>query len=245
MLAEHQKEIPADAEGLSGATLAMAISEPPPDRVQIALRLLALLYNLKFFDSIVSRFYAGREYKVLPPYIINKTLHATRRIFDSFEASALENRLREFTLQIFRNTSRPIPRSKTMTVDEYIETFTGANTRWETIATIFATAGVGLLARTEEDPLITELGATQDIKNNPDWKERLLLQLSDATTNCLLLCDQAASSNEILAYAQFTDVAMKTQQYGDSSKLYFPLCCLMTRQNSLEGAYFGENTNRY
>jgi hypothetical protein len=218
VLAEHQKEIPADADVPPGTTITMLAINPDPDRAQMAYRVLGVLYNLKFFDSIISRFYAGKWYKVLPPYIIDKTLYATRQIYDSFEASEIESRLREFTLRIFRNTSRPIPRSKAMTVDEYAETFTGPNTRWETIALILATAGVGLLSRPEQDPLISELRGNDDTKGSSELKDRLVLQLSDATSNCLMLCDQASSSNEILAYAQYADVMMKTQQYGDSSK---------------------------
>lgn len=219
VLSEHQKEIPADVDVPSGTAMVPTAAELDPDRAQSAFRVLALLYNLKCFDPAISRLYASKWYKVLPPYIIDKTLYETRRVYDSFESIRVENRTREFALQIFNNSSRPMPRSKTMTVDEYIATFTGRNTRWEAIALILATAGCGLFSVTEQDPVFTEFRTNGETKSNAELKEKLVLQVSDATTNCLMFCDHAASSNEILAYAQHADVIMKTQQYGDSSEL--------------------------
>lgn len=218
MLLEHQKEIPADVNIPSGTTIVLTAAKPDPDRAQLASRILALLYNLKFFDSITIRLYARKWYKVLPPYIIDKTLYETRQIYDSFESARIENQIREFALQIFQNSSRPIPRAKIMAVDEYIATFTGHNTRWETIALILAIMGCGLFSITEQDPVFTEFRMNGDTQSNAELKEKLVLQVSDATTNCLMFCDNAASSNEILAYAQHADVIMKTQQYGDSSE---------------------------
>lgn len=218
VLSEHQKEIPVDVDVPSGSAMVLTATEPDPDRAQLAVRILALLYNLKFFDSVISRLYAGKWYKVLPPYIIDKALYETRRVYDSFESSRIESRIRDFALQIFHNTSRPMPRAKRMTVDEYIATFTGRNTRWETIALILATAGCCLFSVPEQDPVFADLRTHGDTKSNAEVKEKLVLQISDATTNCLMFCDHAASSNEILAYAQHSDVIMKTQQYGDSSE---------------------------
>jgi len=218
VLSEHQKEIPADVDVPSGTAMVLTAAEPDPDRAQSALQILTLLYNLKFFDSVTSRLYASRWYKVLPPYIIDKTLYETRRVYDSFESARVESRIREFALQIFQNSSRPMPRAKKMTVDEYIATFTGRNTRWETIALILATAGCGLFSVTEQDPVFTEFRMNGDTQSNVELKETLVLEISDATTNCLMFCDHVSSSNEILAYAQHADVIMKTQQYGDSSE---------------------------
>lgn len=223
VLSEHQKEIPADVDVPSGTTMVLTTAaEPDPDRAHSAFRILALLYSLKFFDSVTSRLYASRWHKVLPPYIIDKTLYETRRVYDSFESARVESRIRDFALGIFQNSSRPMPRTKTMTIDEYIASFTGRNTRWETIALILATAGCGLFLVTEQDPVFTEFRMSGDTQSNADLKEKLVLQISDATTNCLMFCDHAASSNEILAYAQHADVIMKTQQYGDSSEFALP-----------------------
>lgn len=221
VLSEHQKEIPADVDVPSGPTMVLTAAEPDPDRAQSAFRILALLYNLKFFDSTNSRLYASKWCKVLSPYIVDQTIYETRRVYDSFESARIESQIREFALQIFQNSSRPMPRAKTMTVDEYIATFTGLNTRWETIALILATAGCGLFSVTEEDPIFMEMKMNGNKQNNLELKEKLLLQVSDATTNSLMFCDHAVSSNEILAYAQHGDVIMKTQQYGDSSKFCF------------------------
>ncbi|KAH8699248.1 putative C6 transcription factor [Talaromyces proteolyticus] len=214
VLAEHQKDIPIDSETPMG-TVSAAVD---PERAQAGFRVLALLYNLTFLDHLITRSYAKKWYRIYPSSVIEKIISSTRRVYDSFEATETETRLSELAVQVFRNSFRPIPRSKTMTVDEYTDTFTGENMRWETIALILALAGNSVLACYEQDPIFADLkGNGDNQKGSAEVKDQLLSQVSDATSTCLTFCDHAASSNEILAYAQYTDVVMKTQQYGDSS----------------------------
>lgn len=221
VLSEHEKEIPADADPSSGTAMDLSAVQLDPDRVQSGFHVLALLYNLKFFESAISRLYYANRYKPLPPFIVEKAVDGMRLVYDEFKPAQLESQIKQFSLQIFRNSSRPMPRSKSMTIDDYIATYTGHHTRWETVALILATAGVGLLSMTDQDPVFSTFKMGMDSKNNSGVKEKLVSQVSDASTCCLAFCDNAASSNEILACAQHADVIMKSQQYGDSSEFFY------------------------
>lgn len=184
-----------------------------PERAQSGLRVLSLLYNLSLFDALIRKYYQSKWFMILPYVVVDSMLLSTRRIFDSFEPAETESRLRDLSVQIFRNSSRPLKPHRNMTIDDYTSSFTGENIRWETIGLMFALSGLSLLATHETDPAIAEL------RGSSEAKERLLNQVSEATSTCIAFCDHAASSNEILAFAQHTDVMLRTQQYGDSSTL--------------------------
>ncbi|KAL1979167.1 hypothetical protein VTN96DRAFT_6605 [Rasamsonia emersonii] len=209
VLAEHQKDIPADIEG--GTESGSVMQTVDPERAQSGLRVLSLLYNLSLIDALIRKYYQSKWFMILPYVVVDSMLLSTRRIFDSFEPTETESRLRDLSIQIFRNSSRPLKPHRNMTIDDYTSSFTGENIRWETIGLMFALSGMSLLATHETDPAIAEL------QGSPEAKERLLNQISEATSTCIAFCDHAASPNEILAFAQHTDVMLRTQQYGDSS----------------------------
>lgn len=211
VLAEHHKEMPVDVEG---GTDSNGITQTiDADRAQAGLRVLALLYNVSLIGTLIRKYYARKWFSILPIKMVENMAVATRRIWGrGFGPTETEARLSECTIQIFRNSSKPLRRWKTMTIDDYTSTFTGENARWEAIALLFASAGLGLWTHHESDPVLEELGGSAKAK------ERLLTQISEATSTCIAFCDHAASSNEILAFAQFTDVMLRTEQYGDSSK---------------------------
>jgi hypothetical protein len=210
VLAEHHKEIPVDVEGGTDSSSIMQTIDP--DRAQAGLRVLALLHNVSLIDTLIQKYYSRQWFSILPIKMVENMLVATRGILRGFGPAETEARLCEFSIQIFRNSSKPLRRWKSMTLEDYTSTFTGENTRWEAIALLFASAGLSLLIYHESDPVLEELGGSAKAR------ERLLTQVSEATSTCIAFCDHAASSNEILAFAQYTDVLLRTQRYGDSSK---------------------------
>ncbi|KAJ5267088.1 hypothetical protein N7478_009896 [Penicillium angulare] len=100
---------------------------------------------------------------------------------------------------------------QSMAVTEYCSSFTGRNLRWEALANIFPVCGQELVILPDNDPEVAQ------ITEGPRGKERLLEQVLQATNVCLGFCDQASSANELLAYLQYNDIMLQTQQYGDTS----------------------------
>jgi hypothetical protein len=209
VLAEHRKDIPVDIDGATETGNIMQVVDP--ESAQSGKKILALLYNLSLFDALIRKYYQSKWFTILPQSVVDSMVLSTRRVFASFEPRETESRLRDLSIQIFRNSSRPLRPRRTMTVEDYTSSFTGENIRWETIGVMFALSGLSLLATHESDPAIAEL------QGRPEAQERLLNQISEATSTCIGFCDHAASSNEILAFAQYCDVMLRTQQYGDSS----------------------------
>ena len=211
VLTEHRGDIPLDIDTLPDADNAMQIVNH--ERVQSGINVLALWYNLPICEALIRKLYiTNRLCFLLSKHIVELVLKNVRCVFDSFRPDETESRLREFSSQIFRNSSRPLRCSQPMTVEEYSASFSGWNCRWETIGLLFAVAGSSLMMLADNDPL------EADFPNTSGAKDRLMTQICEASSLCIAFCDHSASSNEILAWAQITDVMLRTQQYGDSSR---------------------------
>lgn len=185
------------------------------ERVQAGMNVLALWYNLPLCEALVRKHYQSIWCHQLSSPIMELALSNIRDVFNAFSAEETESRLREFSSQIFRNSSRPLKCHQSMTVEEYSASFSGQNCRWEIIGLLFAISGISLMTLADNDPLVADFPAKSGAK------DRLMTQICEASSLCIGFCDHAASPNEILAWAQNTDVMLRTQQYGDSSRLPF------------------------
>ncbi|XHF97795.1 hypothetical protein AWENTII_001374 [Aspergillus wentii] len=193
-------------------TNGVATPSVDPYRVQMGVEVLRLLYDFTICDMIIRKYYGRASLAVVPQVMMDSILCSIRKIFDSFDLrDNLEPQFRDLANLIFQNSSRPLLTHGSMTVEQYCESFTGNNSRWEALGSIFAICGVALMATPSNDP---ELIQAVD-HSNP--KEKLLSQLVEASDICLGFCDQAASANELLGFCQYSDIMLKTQQFGDSS----------------------------
>lgn len=212
VLAEHRNEIPIEEENTDSVSLVVSVE---PDRLQSGLEVLQFLYNLTVCHTLIERFYARTWTTIVPEIVITAILRSIRQIFDEIDPSNPTSQLRELATQIFQNSSRPMTTHRSMTVEQYCSSFTGRNFRWEALGIIFVLCGQQLVFTPDNDPLIPR-GA-----EDSQARDRLLEQVTVASTQCIGFCDQVSSVNEILAFLQYNDVKLRTQQYGDSS-MYHP-----------------------
>ncbi|CAI7678673.1 unnamed protein product [Penicillium pancosmium] len=208
VLTEHRNEIPFDPEENLDSCPVLTVE---PDRVQSGAEVLLFLYSFKNRQKLLDRFYSRTWNAIAPEAVLQATLMSIDRIFNDFDGNNLMPQLQKLATQIFRNTSRPMATHQSMTVHEYCDSFTGQNLRWEPIGNLFSIFGQQLVITPDNDPDFSQ-GS-----DDPRAKDRLLEQVVVATTICINFCDQASSANEMLAYLQFNDVMLQTQQYGDSS----------------------------
>ena len=208
VLSEHRNEIPFEAEE---STDPLPILSVAPDRVQTGAEILLFLYNLKKRQNLVDRFLSDSWNVVIPKIIMAALLKSIREIFDRFASDDLMVQLQTLATHISHNSSRPMITHSSMNIEEYCASFTGSNLRWEALGNIFPICGQQLVITPDNDPDVT--GGTEDLQA----KDRLLEQVTVASTTCINLCDQASSANELLAFLQYNDVMLRTQQYGDSS----------------------------
>lgn len=210
VLTEHRSDIPFELDSSTE-------SRPPtrsvePDRLQSGLEVLRLLYELTICDSLIQKFYVRNFGAGAPRVLIDRIVRSIRQVFDNLDRNGIDTQLRDLANQIFQNSSRPLTTHGSMTVEEYFSSFTGHNSRWEALGNIFAVSGLSLMTTPDNDPDLVQ--ATSD---DTRAKDRLLAQVMDASDVCLSFCDQAVSANELLGFLQFSDVMLRTQQYGDSS----------------------------
>ncbi|KAJ5953163.1 hypothetical protein N7454_000059 [Penicillium verhagenii] len=208
ILTEHRNEIPFEPEESSDSYPVLSVE---PERARSGADVLLFLYNLSSRRTLVEKWYSRSWNAVIPSVVLDAMLDSVQEIFDGLNPSNLMPELQNLATQIFQNSSRAMKAYPSMTVKDYCASFTGRNTRWEALGNIFSVCGQQLMITPENDPEVS-----QGIED-PQVKERLLEQLIGASTVCLGFCDQASSANELLAYLQYNDVMLRTQQYGDSS----------------------------
>lgn len=208
VLAEHRNEISIEPEETADSCPVLSVE---PDRVQSGVEVLSFLYNLKIRQKLIDRFYHRTWNVVVPKVVMEAIMNSIREIFDSFDPNDLKAELQDLSTRMFQNTSRSMATHSSMTVEEYCASFTGSNFRWEALGNIFSLCGQQLVITPDNDPEFAQ-------PDDPGAKDRLLEQMTVASTICLNFCDQASSVNEMLAFLQHNDVLLRTQQYGDSSK---------------------------
>lgn len=211
ILAEHRNEIPYEAEESVVFRPNLSVE---PDRIQSGVDALLFLYNLKIRQKLIDRFYHRTWNVVVPKIVIEAIMRSINDIFDSVNPNDIKPQLQDLATKVFHNTSRSMTAHASMTIQEYCASFTGSNLRWEVLGIIFSLCGQQLVITPDDDPEFAQESA------DPGAKDRLLEQVTVASTICLGFCDQASSANEILAFLQYNDVMLRTQQYGDSSTAF-------------------------
>jgi hypothetical protein len=206
VLAEHRNEIAFEQE----ENVECPVLVVEPDRVQSGAEVLLFLYNLKVRRKLVGKFYLRSWNVVVPKVVVDAIMDSIDEVFGGFNTSDLMPQLQSLATQIFQNSSRALTTHQSMTIKDYCNSFTGRNFRWEALGNIFTLCGQQLVMTPENDPVVTE-------GDEPGAKDRLLEQVTVASTICLNFCDQASAANEMLAYLQYNDVMLRTQLYGDSS----------------------------
>ncbi|KAJ5174487.1 uncharacterized protein N7482_000364 [Penicillium canariense] len=206
VLTEHRNEIAFEQESVESFPVLVV----EPDRVQSGAEVLLFLYNLKDRRRLVEKFYVQSWNVIVPKIVMDAIMNSIGEIFDGFNPNDLMPQLQNLATQIFQNSSRALVTHQSMTIKEYCASFTGRNFRWEALGNIFTLCGQQLVITPDNDPEVAE-------GDDPRAKDRLLEQVTVASTICLNFCDQASAANEMLAYLQYNDVMLRTQQYGDSS----------------------------
>lgn len=207
VLAEHRNEIVFEQDENVDSCPVLVVES---DRVQSGAEVLLFLYNLKDRRKLIDKFYVQSWNVVVPKMVVDAIMDSIDEIFGGFNHNDLMPQLQSLATQIFQNSSRDLTTHQSMTFKEYCTSFTGPNFRWEALGNLFTLCGQQLVITPEIDPAVAE-------GDDPRAKDRLLEQVTAASTICLNFCDQASAANEMLAYLQYNDVMLRTQLCGDSS----------------------------
>ncbi|KAE8377294.1 hypothetical protein BDV26DRAFT_293376 [Aspergillus bertholletiae] len=210
ILTEHRSDLPVEMDG--STVTGSSVRAVDPDRLRVGVELLKMIYDFPIYDVLVWKLYAKKAIVVVPIVISEAIIESIRSTFDSLDiGSDMETQFQELIYQISHNTSRPLTSHRSMTVAEYCASFSGKNLRWESLAVVLSISGISLMSTSDNDPDLVQAAPSSEAR------ERLRAQIVEASSICLNFCDQASSINELLGLAQYNDVMLKTQHYGDTS----------------------------
>lgn len=123
VLAEHRSDIPFEVDNSSAA--AVSTRSIDSDRLQMGSEMLRLLYDLPVCDIMIRKYHARTVITIVPKIVIYSIVESIRRIFDSLDANDFDSQFQDLVNQIFQNTSRPLTIHGSMTVEQYLSSFTG------------------------------------------------------------------------------------------------------------------------
>ncbi|KAE8355181.1 hypothetical protein BDV28DRAFT_55721 [Aspergillus coremiiformis] len=210
VLTEHRSDLPFEMD--SNMVTDTSVKSLDPDRLRAGIELLKLLYDFPIYDVLIRKFYTRKGIIVVPITIVEAIIESIRNTFDGLDiGSDIDAQFQALVYQISQNTSRPLSPHGSMTVHEYYASFTGKNLRWEALGVVLSGSGISLMSTSDNDPDLVQAAPSSEAR------ERLRAQIVEASSICLGFCDQASSINELLGFAQYNDVMLKTQHYGDSS----------------------------
>lgn len=127
---------------------------------------------------------------------------------------------------IFRNASVPLKLEGPEDAIEWIATFSGPNTRWETLGMLFLAFSYALLSLPENE-------MSKLFGERAENKQELIAEMKDCVEACIELC--RSSLNTLVCNLLYTNMLLETVLRGDASKFCpAPASCLLSA-NSFEG----------
>ncbi|KAE8145297.1 putative C6 transcription factor [Aspergillus avenaceus] len=214
VLAEHQRHhdhsdvvFGAGDRGGVGTPMMMDSS-----RLRASVELLRVLYDYPVYDVLIWKLYSRKSIVVVPHRVTEAVIRSLRAAFAALDGHAdLDVQLQDLVCLVSRNTCKPLVAHAGLTVEEYCASFTGGNLRWEAVGIVLSLSGIAILSTSDDDQDLMQAAPASEARS------RLRAQIVDASNACLNFCDQASLVNELLGFAQYQDVMLKTQYYGDSS----------------------------
>ncbi|OOO10181.1 hypothetical protein OAory_01059890 [Aspergillus oryzae] len=210
ILTEHRSDLPFEMD--NSTVTGTSVRALDSDRLRAGVELLKLIYDFPIYDVLVRKLYSKKAIVVVPMVITDAIVESIRSAFDNLDiGSDIEAQFQALVYQISHNTSRPLTIHRSMTVHDYCALFTGKSLRWESLGIVLSISGISLMSTSDNDPDLVQAAPSSEAR------ERLRAQIVEASSICLNFCDQASSINELLGFAQYNDIMLKTQHFGDTS----------------------------
>lgn len=214
ILTEHRSDLPFEMD--NSTVTGTSVRALDSDRLRAGVELLKLIYDFPIYDVLVRKLYSKKAIVVVPMVITDAIVESIRSAFDNLDiGSDIEAQFQALVYQISHNTSRPLTIHRSMTVHDYCALFTGKSLRWESLGIVLSISGISLMSTSDNDPDLVQAAPSSEAR------ERLRAQIVEASSICLNFCDQASSINELLGFAQYNDIMLKTQHFGDTSMFIF------------------------
>ncbi|KAF1811424.1 hypothetical protein P152DRAFT_399088 [Eremomyces bilateralis CBS 781.70] len=148
---------------------------------------------------------------IVPLPIVVHTAEFLEQLVTNHDFLQIERERMQICSRMLVNTSRPLKVSPEMTGSQFHLQFTGDNFRFETLAWMFALAGVGILCGEEK-----VFGGRESEARAIRMRIRELIIASDA---CIEICASYGIStvNDVFIWGMLQNTVLTTMYHGDSS----------------------------
>ncbi|PYH92931.1 hypothetical protein BO71DRAFT_12105 [Aspergillus ellipticus CBS 707.79] len=174
-----------------------------------------LVSEALLLGNLVKHIYNIGRAPIIPSVLMLPALDCLGEILDGYTAADEGSSLRT-VVRIFENSYRPIPVTDDMKVEELARSISGKNLRWETIATVFTIASLGLLYLPPHYIL--------QIDPQKRRKDDILPRVLEVTEQLSTLSNAMPVVNELSVCLKYYQMNLASQRFGDSShRLYSAL----------------------
>lgn len=157
-----------------------------PERVTSGARILDLLNDYATVKTTLEMFCGFSVTVAIPWTVLDKAIDSViQTLRDDFPTNVERLKLAE---NIFAKTGEPLELDEHITVDEFYQTFTGPNLRWEILGILFTYLALGMQTA-EGDSTLQAIERHEKIS-----------RLVHASNTCVMFCDRAESLNDLLVW---------------------------------------------
>jgi hypothetical protein len=174
-------------------------------RIDKAVYVLKLLRHFDLFQKVLARRDEFELYTSMTKHFVHACTASVRQ--DIVEVTDLdsEEHLKRIADRLFRNTRKPVSISRDCTLAEYSTFFTKDLLRWEPVAVMFTACGF----------LASFLPAWEPIFGGyHGGKHTLLLQLLEASSACILFCENGGSLSDLGLWVHYEHNLFMSQVLG-------------------------------
>ncbi|EEP82022.1 predicted protein [Uncinocarpus reesii 1704] len=179
-------------------------------------QLFRLLSAFDLFEKLIEIYYEPGLFTVIPAPLILDALRFTRK---HLEGEDLSNpKQKNLYRKISQNTAKPLQVSDTATAEEFYQSFTGENLRWEFIGVIFVMAGLSVVSGLNppvDNPTI-RFG-----DGEPLTKQSFATQMVAASNDIIEICRQHEKINDLMIWLEHTHCVLTSMVLDETSYIVY------------------------
>lgn len=184
----------------------IAIQPLPPELARwqskhfsLQSQLLKLLSAFDLYERLIENYYQRGLFTIIPAPLILNALRFARKYLENNEDTT-NPKQRNLYRKICQNTAKPLQISATATAEEFYQSFTGENLRWEFVGVIFALAGLSVINITHDsEDLALRFGDGEALS-----VESFSAQMVAASNEAIEMSRQHDKVNDIMIWLEYT-----------------------------------------
>ncbi|KAJ5158838.1 Peptidase M19 renal dipeptidase [Penicillium coprophilum] len=141
------------------------------------------------------------------------------------QSENLRSDLLALSQRLFENSSRAVDIHRLMTLQGFIDQYTGPNLRWETMGVILTLVGIAA----------TEFRAPYTLYRTEQERQTLKMNLIQFGNRCAIFCEALDVLNDVHILFLYQTFQVQSVFYGDQSTLQSPFRLLMHQNDNLAG----------